>query len=148
MTKITLDDFDHVLLNALIEDSTRTSAQLAGIVNLSPSQCARRRVRLEQSGLIVGYGARINNQILGLGLRAITRVNLSKHNEAAAADFARFVKTAPEIESAWSVSGDADYILNILVHDLNSFAQFIHQRLLPRANVTQVKSEIVLLALK
>lgn len=148
MTSIHLDEYDHALLEALIADSTQTSAQLSEIVNLSASQCARRKVRLEQIGVISGYGARISNSAMGLTLRAITRVNLARHNEEAAADFARFVELAPEIESAWSVSGDADYILNILVQDLNAFARFIHQHLLPRPNVAQVKSEIVLLSLK
>ena len=148
MTSITLDSFDHALLNALIRDSTQTSAQLSEIVNLSASQCARRKARLEELGIVSGYGARVDNEALGYTLRAITRVNLSEHNQKAAQDFARFLETTPEIEAAWSVSGDADYVLNVLTQDLKSFAEFIHQRLLPHSNVTQVRSEIVLTTLK
>ncbi len=148
MTSITLDSFDHALLNALIRDSTQTSAQLSEIVNLSASQCARRKARLEELGIVSGYGARVDNEALGYTLRAITRVNLSEHNQKAAQDFARFLETTREIEAAWSVSGDADYVLNVLTQDLKSFAEFIHQRLLPHSNVTQVRSEIVLTTLK
>lgn len=148
MTSINLDSYDHAILNALIADSTQTSAQLSQIVNLSASQCARRKSRLEEIGIISGYGARTSNEALGFTLRAITRVNLTKHNEDVANKFARFLETTPEIEAAWSVSGDADYVLNVLTRDLNAFAEFIHTRLLPQPNVTQVKSEIVLTTLK
>lgn len=148
MMSITLDAYDHAILNALIEDSTQTSAQLSQIVNLSASQCARRKARLEEVGIISGYGARTNNEVLGYTLRAITRVNLTQHNEEVANKFARFLETTPEIEAAWSVSGDADYVLNVLTRDLNSFAEFIHKRLLPQPNVVQVKSEIALTTLK
>ncbi|MEP2945483.1 MAG: Lrp/AsnC family transcriptional regulator [Lentilitoribacter sp.] len=145
---VTLDTYDHAILNALIEDSTQTSAQLSQIVNLSASQCARRKARLEEVGIISGYGARANNEVLGYTLRAITRVNLTQHNEDVADKFARFLEITPEIEAAWSVSGDADYVLNVLTRDLNSFAEFIHKRLLPQPNVVQVKSEIALTTLK
>ncbi len=148
MTSIHLDSYDHAILNALIADGTQTSAQLSQIVNLSASQCARRKSRLEEIGIISGYGARTSNEALGFTLRAITRVNLTKHNEDVANKFARFLETTPEIEAAWSVSGDADYVLNVLTRDLNAFAEFIHTRLLPQPNVTQVKSEIVLTTLK
>lgn len=148
MTSITLDNFDHALLSALIEDSTRTSAQLSTLVNLSASQCSRRKIRLEEAGIISGYGARVNKDALGYKLRAITRVNLAQHNDEADKEFARLLANAPEIEAAWSVSGDADYVLNILTQDLTAFAEFIHQRLLPHPNVTQVRSEIVLMIVK
>ena len=148
MMSITLDNYDHAILNALIADSTQTSAQLSQIVNLSASQCARRKARLEEVGIISGYGARTNNEVLGYTLRAITRVNLTQHNQDVANKFARFLETTPEIEAAWSVSGDADYVLNVLTRDLNSFAEFIHKRLLPQPNVVQVKSEIALTTLK
>ncbi|MCY3627020.1 MAG: Lrp/AsnC family transcriptional regulator [Gammaproteobacteria bacterium] len=148
MTSFTLDSYDHKLLSALIKDSTQTSAQLSQIVHLSASQCARRKARLEDVGIILGYGARTSSKALGCTLRAFTRVNLTQHNEEAAKKFACFLETTPEIEAAWSVSGDADYLLNVLTRDTTSFAEFIHQRLLPHPNVTQVRSEIVLTTLK
>ena len=148
MTSIKLDSYDHALLKALISDSTQTGAQLSEIVHLSPAQCSRRKARLEESGIITGYGARTSDAALGLTLRAITRVSLAEHSEQAAETFARFLSTTAEVEAAWSVSGDADYVLNVLTRDLTSFAEFVHQRLLPHPNVAQVRSEIVLMTLK
>ena len=143
-----LDEHDHAILGALQRDSTLTNADLASIIHLSSSQCSRRRMRLEKEGIIAGYGARLNLAALGYGLRAITRVNLSAHNEDAAADFERFVTRHDEIRAAFSVSGDADYVLSILTRDLAHFAEFIHRQLLPQRNVSQVRSEIVLKTLK
>ena len=148
MTEIVLDRLDHALLDALIADSTRTNDALSALVGLSPSQCSRRRTRLEQAGIILGYGARVDPAALGYGLRAVTRVSLASHGEGSAAEFSAFVAASPEIEAAYSVSGDADYVLMIVTRDLAHFAEFVHRRLLPRRNVRQVRSDIVLLALK
>lgn len=143
-----MDQADRAILDALQRDGSMTNAALAEVVNLSPSQCSRRRAALEAAGLILGYAARLDAQKLGLGLRAITRVSLKDHGKGADADFAGFLARAPEVASAFSVSGDADYILDIRVPDLTAFADFIHTRLLPHPLVSQVRSEIVLKTLK
>ena len=148
MHKIELDQFDIAILKALQKDSARTNAELSSIVNLSSSQCSRRRQRLEEAGAIAGYSARLNASMLGFELRAITRVNLNEHNEANATRFASFLLQQDEIRAAFSVSGDADYVLIIAATDLPAFADFIHSRLLPYPQVQHVRSEIVLTTLK
>lgn len=143
-----IDGYDRAILAALQRDGAMTNAGLAELVNLSASQCSRRRAALEAAGLIEGYTARLNAAKLGFGLRAVVRVNLKDHGRGADTDFARFVDTAAQVVSAFSVSGDADYILDIHVHDLEAFADFIHTQLLPHPLVSQVRSEIVLKTLK
>ncbi|MGR3749538.1 MULTISPECIES: Lrp/AsnC family transcriptional regulator [unclassified Paracoccus (in: a-proteobacteria)] len=143
-----LDGFDIALLAALQRDGSLTNAALAEVVNLSASQCSRRRAALEKAGIIDGYSARLNATSLGFGLRAIIRVNLSSHGQSKEDDFARFVASHPQIRSAFSVSGDADYVLDIRARDLDAFADFIHRHLLPHPQVAQVRSEIVLKTLK
>ncbi|MDB6180854.1 Lrp/AsnC family transcriptional regulator [Paracoccus fistulariae] len=143
-----LDRFDIAILVALQRDGATTNAALAEIVNLSASQCSRRRAALEAAGVIEGYSARLNAAKLGFGLRAIIRVNLSSHGQGKESDFARFVASQPQIRSAFSVSGDADYVLDIRSHDLEAFADFVHRHLLPHPQVAQVRSEIVLKTLK
>ena len=143
-----LDSFDIALLAAVQRDGSMTNAALADIVNLSPSQCSRRRAALEQAGVIEGYVARLSATRLGYGLRAIIRVNLSSHGQTKEDDFARFVAAHPQIRSAFSVSGDADYVLDIRARDLDAFADFVHRHLLPHPQVAQVRSEIVLKTLK
>lgn len=148
MTEIKLDEFDVAILNALGRDGALSNAELSEKVALSASQCSRRRNKLEQSGVIQGYRAKLNNEALGLGMRAVVRINLQSHSGPNASNFNAFVAASSEIEAAYSVSGDADYILMVVTRDLKSFAEFIHQRLLPFPNVTQVRSDIVLQGLK
>ncbi|MDB6176008.1 Lrp/AsnC family transcriptional regulator [Paracoccus sp. Z330] len=143
-----LDGYDIALLAALQKDGAMTNAALAGVVNLSPSQCSRRRAALEQSGVIEGYCARLSAAQLGYGLRAVIRVNLSSHGPGKDSDFSRFVAAQPLIRSAYSVSGDADYVLDVRARDLDAFADFVHRHLLPHPQVAQVRSEIVLKTLK
>ena len=76
------------------------------------------------------------------------RVNLRSHGQGKEDDFARFVAAHPQIRSAFSVSGDADYILDVRVRDLEAFSDFVHRHLLPQPQVAQVRSEIVLKTLK
>ncbi|WP_246185046.1 Lrp/AsnC family transcriptional regulator [Paracoccus aestuariivivens] len=143
-----LDLFDIAILSALQRDGSATNAALAEVVNLSASQCSRRRAALEQAGIIEGYTARLSASKLGYGMRAIIRVNLSSHGQGKEGDFARFVASQPQIRSAFSVSGDADYVLDVRVRDLEAFADFVHGHLLPHPQVSQVRSEIVLRTLK
>lgn len=148
MQEMRMDGFDIAILDALQRDGAMTNAALAELVNLSPSQCSRRRAALEEAGVIEGYAARLNPQKLGFGLRAIIRVNLRSHGQGKEDDFARFVAAHPQIRSAFSVSGDADYILDVRLRDLEAFSDFIHRHLLPQPQVAQLRSEIVLKTLK
>jgi DNA-binding Lrp family transcriptional regulator len=141
-----MDRADVSILNALQNDGSLSNVALAEVVNLSPSQCSRRRNALEQEGVIAGYHARINPRSVGFGLRAITRVNLSGHGKEES--FLDFLNEREEVRAAHSASGDADYILEIYVRDLDAFASFIHDALLPHPQVGHVRSEIVLRTVK
>ena len=143
-----LDTFDHKILHALQRDGALTNAQLSELVNLSTSQCSRRRVRLEKDGVISGYHAQLNPEAMGMGLRAVVRVNLNSHSAANESDFASILANHDEIIEAFSVSGDADYILILQCENLARFADFIHSTLLPQPIIGQVRSEIVLRDIK
>lgn len=148
MHEIATDAFDRAILDVLQRDASLTNAQLSERVRLSPSQCSRRRARLEAEGAIRGYAARLDPERLGYGLRAIMRVNLSAHNERTDESFVGFLSRHEEVRDAWSVSGDADYVLVVVARDLPAFADFVHRSLLPHPQVAQVRSEIVLRTLK
>ena len=143
-----IDQFDLAILRALQRDGSLTNAALAETVCLSASQVSRRRAALEADGIIEGYRARLDAGALGYGLRAITRVNLAAHSAHSNETFSTFVRGKPQVRSAYSVSGDADYILHIHVRDLEAFADFVHRHLLPHPDVQHVRSEIVLTTLK
>ncbi|MBV0891073.1 Lrp/AsnC family transcriptional regulator [Paracoccus sp. Z118] len=148
MTLADLDSFDVALLIALQRDGAMTAAALSQVVNLSPSQCARRRAALEASGVIQGYNARLNPIALGLGLRAMVRINLRRDGPDSDEEFMRFVDGLPQVESAFSVAGDADYVLDVRFRDMESFGSFVHETLLSHPRVSQVRADVVMRTLK
>lgn len=143
-----MDRFDSAILTALQRDGALSNAALAQVVGLSASQISRRRAALEEAGVIEGYAARLSAAKLGHGFRAVIRVNLRGHGQGREDEFARFVTAQPMIRQAFSVSGDADYVLDVRARDLEAFADFVHRHLLPHPQVAQVRSEIVLKTLK
>lgn len=145
---MSFDRYDRLILEALQKDGALTNAQLSERVNLSASQCSRRRLALEAAGVIEGYRARLNATRLGLGIRVVMRVNLRTHAKTADMDFSSWISQQPEIQAAFSTSGDADYVLHVRAHDLDSFSNFLHERLLLRSDIAQVRSDFVLKTLK
>jgi len=143
-----MDGFDRAILDALQQNGAMTNAEIADLVHLSASQCSRRRAALEAAGVIRGYRAVLDPGRLGFGLRAITRVNLREHGQRNEGSFAEFLARRPEVRAAHSVSGDADYIFDVHVRDLEAFAAFVHGQLLPHPQVAQVRSDIVLRTMK
>lgn len=148
MSETGFDSFDLALLGALQGDGALTNAELSARVNLSPSQCSRRRAALERAGAITGYAARLDPRALGYGIRAFTRVNLRSHGTGAEDSFAALVARLPQVRRAHSVSGDADWLLEVVVKDVDALADFIHEHLLPHPQIGQVRSEIVLKSVK
>ncbi|HUB65698.1 MAG TPA: Lrp/AsnC family transcriptional regulator [Methylocella sp.] len=143
-----LDQFDIKLLAALEANGRLTNAELAEKVGLSASQCSRRRIRLEETGIIEGYSARLNAGHLGLGLLALVQVSMSVHSKENAKKFSSFVNTVEEIQEAYALTGDADYLLKVVVPDLKNLSRIINDLILPHASVSHVKSSIVLTTLK
>jgi DNA-binding Lrp family transcriptional regulator len=143
-----LDQFDLKLLAALEADGRLTNSELAEKVGLSASQCSRRRIRLEESGVIEGYSARLNAARLGIGLLALVQVSLTLHSKENAKKFTDFVNAVDEIQEAYALTGDADYLLKVVVLDLKDLSRIINDLILPHASVSHVKSSIVLTTLK
>ncbi|WP_372604459.1 Lrp/AsnC family transcriptional regulator [Actibacterium sp.] len=139
-----LDDTDCRLLAALQKDAHLTSQELGEMLNLSASQVGRRRQRLEQDGVITGYAARLDPARLGLGVQAFVQVQMATHAPDAAASFQRLLQTRPEIISAWTLTGEADYLLRVMCEDLTALNRVIHEVLLPHAAVARVQSQIVM----
>ena len=128
-----LDQFDLKLLAALEADGRLTNAELAEKIGLSASQCSRRRIRLEEIGIIEGYSARLNAARLGIGLLALIQVTLSPHSKENAKKFREFVNGIEEIQEAYALTGDADYLLKVAAPDLGALARD-HQRFDPAAD--------------
>ena len=143
-----LDPTDIRLLAALQSDAQLTAQELSAKLNLSPSQIGRRRQRLEAEGYIEGYTARLNPVRLGLHVQGFVHVHLNSHGPELSAGFARLVRTIPEITSAWTMTGDADYLLRVFCEDLPGLNRLLHEILLPHPAVARVQSQIVMDQLK
>ncbi len=143
-----LDATDTRLLSALQKDAHLTAQELGERLNLSPSQAGRRRQRLEEQGYIQGYTARLDPVRLGLNVQGFVQVHLGTHGPEHSASFAKLLATRAEIVSAWTMTGDADYLLRVYCADLPSLNSLIHEVLLPHPAVSRVHSQIVMDQLK
>ncbi|UWQ89833.1 Lrp/AsnC family transcriptional regulator [Aliisedimentitalea scapharcae] len=143
-----LDATDTKLLAALQKNAHLTAHELGERLNLSASQAGRRRQRLETEGYIQGYSARLDPSKLGLHVQGFVQVHLNSHGPEQSASFARLVSTRSEITSAWTMTGDADYLLRVYCADLPGLNRLLHEVLLPHPAVARVQSQIVMDQLK
>lgn len=143
-----IDAVDQKILASLQENAMLTAEALGARVNLSPSQAARRRQRLEVEGVITSYRAKLNPAKVGLGVQAFVQVQMGTHNPEGARNFKSLLERMPEVVNAWTLTGEADYILRIWCADLAALNQLIHEQLLPHPAVARVRSQIVMDQLK
>ncbi|MDV4145342.1 MULTISPECIES: Lrp/AsnC family transcriptional regulator [Shimia] len=139
-----LDEMDKRLLAALQKNAHLTAQELGDILNLSPSQAGRRRQRLECDGYIQSYTARLDPARVGLDVQAFVQVTLALHSPEHGQGFVSMISTRPEIISAWTLTGDADYLLRVFCEDLSALNTLIHDVLLPHPAVARVQSQIVM----
>jgi len=144
----TIDTFDRKMLALLQEDARLTNNDLSERVNLSASQCSRRRQRLEEAGLIRGYRAVLDRDRLGFPLVSIISVTLATHNRDNARRFAELMERLPDVLEAHALTGEMDYFVKVVTPDLKSLAEFVNDVLLPHESVQHVKTSIVLQTLK
>ena len=143
-----LDEIDKRLLDSLQDNAHLTAHQLAETLNLSPSQIGRRRQKLEAEGVIRKYTAQLDPRSLGLTVQGFVQVHLGTHGPEHSASFARLIANRAEIVSAWTMTGDADYLLRVYCEDLPALNRLIHEVLLPHKAVARVHSQIVMDQLK
>jgi DNA-binding Lrp family transcriptional regulator len=139
-----IDETDSRLLAAVQANAQVTAQELGELLNLSASQAARRRARLEAEGVITGYRARLAPGKLGLTVQAFVQVQMAAHSPEAARDFLRLISTLPEVVACWTLTGEADYLLRVWCADLPALNTLIHHRLLPNPAVARVQSQIVM----
>jgi DNA-binding Lrp family transcriptional regulator len=143
-----MDDFDLKLLAALQEDGRLTNNDLADRVGLSASQCSRRRVALENAGLIEGYQAALSTEALGLAVLAFVHVTLSAHSPDNARRFQQLVERTEEVQEAYSLTGEADYLVKLAVPDLKALSRILSDVFLAHGSVAHVHSAVALDRLK
>jgi len=144
----TLDRSDSLILAHLQREGRISNAELAERVRLSASACLRRVQRLESEGFISGYAARLDPQRLGLGLQAFVRLQLRQHDAATITRFVSRLEDWEEVNTCFALTGDMDYLLHVIVRDLDHFSHFLLDRLLRSGDVDDVSTSFVLRTVK
>lgn len=137
-----MDEIDMGILAALQRDGRITNQDLAVAVGISPSPCLRRVRQLEQDGVIQRYTALVNPHILGLGLHAFVEVKLDRQNRSSVDRFEAELRKLPEVLECYLMAGDWDYVLRVMVRDLDAFRDFHMNKLGRMPGVANVKSSI------
>jgi DNA-binding Lrp family transcriptional regulator len=139
-----MDDFDIKLLKALQDDGRLTNNELAERIGLSPSQCSRRRAALEDSGVIESYHAVLSAEAVGLDVLVFIQIGLATQSPDSGAAFVKLIESIEEVQEAFSLTGDADFLVKMAVPDLKTLAHILNDVLLPHRSVAHVHSYVVL----
>jgi Lrp/AsnC family leucine-responsive transcriptional regulator len=148
MPKPDLDAIDCRIIAALQADGRLSNVDLAGRVGLSPSPCLRRVNRLEREGYIEAYRAMLGRKQVGLGLSVFIGVKIEGHANDRATLFEEEVVGFPEVIACHMISGEADYLLEVTVPDLDHYQRFLVDKLLNLPMVREVRSSIAIQTLK
>jgi Lrp/AsnC family transcriptional regulator, leucine-responsive regulatory protein len=124
-----MDTKDRQIVRLLQQDGRLTNQDLAERVGLSPSPCLRRVRLLEQAGVIQGYGAIVDQQRYGLPVTAFIRVRLERHARDLVQQFEEAIRQLDEVMDCHLLTGDADYLLRVIVADLESYERFIRRKM-------------------
>ena len=143
-----LDAIDRRIITALQADGRLSNVELADRVGLSPSPCLRRVKRLEREGYIEAYRATLQRSRIGLGFTVFVEVKIEGHANERAEAFQDAIVAMPEIVACHLVTGAADYLLEVVVPDLEHYQRFLVGKLLSLPIVREVRSNIAIQTLK
>ena len=147
-TPHTIDKLDRAILRRLQENGRQTYDVIGEQVGLSPSAVLRRVKRLEEVGIIERYVALVAPSKVGLGLTAYLNVRLEKntaiHKRSPMDAFRQSVQTWPEVVECASLTGEMDYLLQVVVSDMQHYSRFIMETLLKHPSVQDCKTSFVL----
>ncbi len=147
-TEDRLDEYERAIVNALQRNGRYTVQELARHIGLSTSPTWRRLKALEERGVIKEYVARIDAAKLGYNDTVFAYVTLRKHNRAEIADFERAIVNRPEVLDFFSMTGDADYLMRVVVRSTREYERFLNEAVFTNPAVQQIKSNFSLREIK
>jgi Lrp/AsnC family transcriptional regulator, leucine-responsive regulatory protein len=141
---MTLDEIDYRILRRLQDNARISNTDLAAEIGLSPSPCLRRVRDLENAGAIRGYAALLEPGAVGLPVSVFVQVTLERQVEHALEDFERTILARPEVMECYLMTGDADYLMRIVVADVTAYEKFLKQHLTSAPGVASINSSFAL----
>ncbi|MEP5155066.1 Lrp/AsnC family transcriptional regulator [Planktotalea sp.] len=144
MTNVTIDGIDRKIIAALSAEGRISNLDLAERVGLSPTPCSRRVKRLEETGVIKGYSARINPTALGQNVSVMVQVRLSQQTPADIEEFMSAVHRMPEITECLLVTGNLDYVLKVQTENVEALRDFVLKELKAIPSVSETATMLIL----
>lgn len=132
-----LDAVDRAILQILQKDGRLSNTEIAARVSLSPPACWKRLKNLEEH-VILGYHARLDQKELGLGLFAFINITLDSHSEKTMRSFEAGVLALPSVVACHNVSGKYDYLLQVVVQDMEAFHDLAMNRIRNLADIKEM----------
>ena len=143
-----MDRTDLRILDLLQTDASRSTAEIAEAVGLSPSPCWRRIAQLEQQGVIRRRVAVLDRERLDLGVTVVVQVRLTTHGRQSLVDFEERVRELPEVTQCFTVMGAIDFVLIVVTTDIRAYERLMRERLSQLPGVQAIESNIVMSAIK
>jgi len=143
-----IDKIDYRILQILQTNSKITNLELSKRIGLSPAPTLERVKKLETSGVIESYHAKVNPQALGLQVRTFVLVSLAWQKENALENFLRKIETIEEITECYIITGDADFLLKIICKDLAAYEQLLFKTLSQIDQIERLKTLMTLSVVK
>ena len=144
MSKSTLDEIDRKILAILQSNAHATSEELSEQVGLSPSPCARRVRNLEATGVIRSYVAVVDQVKVGLPISVFASIKLERQREEELDRFAQAIARWPEVVDCFLMTGQRDYLMRIVVSDLEAYERFLKEKLTRLDGVASIESSFAL----
>lgn len=141
--KSKIDATDRKILRALQGNGRMSNLELSSAVNLSPSPCLRRLRSLEQNGVIKSYNIEIDAAAYGLPITVFVRISLEKHTKESVNQFEDRIRSIPEVLECFVMTGQSDYLLRVVVADLEDYERFVRQRLHPIGWISSIDTSFV-----
>ncbi|MEC5394485.1 Lrp/AsnC family transcriptional regulator [Bergeyella sp. RCAD1439] len=139
-----IDKVDQKILQALVKDSSQSIKEIATKVNLSVSPVHDRIRKMMSSGIIEGYSARINPEMMGFGLLVYIQVRFVRHQEQLFEEFVREISRLHEVQEAVFTAGEYDALLKVYLKDMEDYQHFVLQRLSKMEFISNVKSSFAM----
>ena len=143
-----IDKIDYRILQILQTNSKITNLELSKRIGLSPAPTLERVKKLENSGVIESYHAKVNPQSLGLQVRTFVLVSLAWQKENALETFIKQIEKIDEITECYIITGDADFLLKIICEDLSSYEKLLFKTLSQIEQIERLKTLMTLSVVK
>jgi Lrp/AsnC family transcriptional regulator, leucine-responsive regulatory protein len=143
-----LDEFEIKILSSLQNNGRMAITELAQAVGLSATPCARRFEDLQEGGIIKGFAAILDRKAVGLMVEVFIQVRLNTHSDDSPERFIAEIQRLDEVSSCWTMTGTHDFLLHVMVADVDDLNAFVMQRLMRLKGVRDVHTQLVLQNIK